>query len=93
MRPVSMKRANNDAIQGSPRPPISESSRSPAPPVVFLAAEQNSAGTCPGGGRCNGTGGHQGCNGCPAYNNRVAKTAQYALAQGTERTPGVSTLR
>lgn len=39
------------------------------------------SGTCPGGGRCNGTGGHDGCNGCPAYNNRISKTAQFALQQ------------
>ncbi|CAN9281062.1 unnamed protein product [Alternaria alternata] len=39
------------------------------------------AGTCPGGGRCNGTGGQQGCSGCPAFNNRVSKTAKFALAQ------------
>jgi len=44
-------------------------------------AEVHTAGTCPGGGRCNGTGGQQGCSGCPAYNNRVSKTAQFALAQ------------
>ena len=37
------------------------------------------SGTCPGGGRCNGTGGTQGCAGCPAYNNRISKTAQIAL--------------
>ncbi|KAL1655817.1 GATA type transcriptional activator of nitrogen-regulated proteins [Didymella pomorum] len=30
---------------------------------------------------CNGTGGQQGCNGCPAFNNRVSKTAKFALQQ------------
>lgn len=45
-----------------------------------------SAGTCPGGGLCNGTGGNEGCNGCPAYNNRVKKTAQSALAQSRDIT-------
>lgn len=40
-------------------------------------------GSCPGGGKCNGTGGAEGCNGCPAYNNRVAKSAQLT-------TPGCS---
>ncbi|KAK2737417.1 putative electron transfer flavoprotein subunit [Myotisia sp. PD_48] len=34
-----------------------------------------SRGTCPGGGNCNGTGGAVGCDGCPAYNNRVYKAA------------------
>lgn len=34
-----------------------------------------SSGSCPGGGNCNGTGGAEGCDGCPAYNNRVYKNA------------------
>ncbi len=49
--------------------------------ATYVAADHVATGSCPGGGRCNGTGGQQGCNGCPAYNNRVAKTAQVALAQ------------
>jgi GATA-binding protein, other eukaryote len=53
----------------------------PSPRATYVAADQLTAGTCPGGGRCNGTGGHAGCNGCPAYNNRVSKTAAFALAQ------------
>ncbi|KAJ5782852.1 hypothetical protein N7457_004626 [Penicillium paradoxum] len=31
-------------------------------------------GSCPGGGSCNGTGGAEGCDGCPAYNNRIYKS-------------------
>jgi GATA-binding protein, other eukaryote len=49
--------------------------------TTYVATDTMAAGTCPGGGRCNGTGGHAGCNGCPAYNNRVSKTAAFALAQ------------
>ncbi|KAI9821761.1 MAG: putative electron transfer flavoprotein subunit [Pycnora praestabilis] len=49
--------------------------------ATYVAADQVPTGSCPGGGRCNGTGGAQGCSGCPAYNNRVSKTAQYTLAQ------------
>lgn len=45
-----------------------------------MTAEQTPSGTCPGGGRCNGTGGAEGCNGCPAYNNRVSKLAQMGVA-------------
>ncbi|MCJ1477654.1 putative electron transfer flavoprotein subunit [Lambiella insularis] len=30
-------------------------------------------GSCPGDGRCNGTGGAYGCAGCPTYNNLLAK--------------------
>ncbi|KAJ5279299.1 hypothetical protein N7478_004671 [Penicillium angulare] len=35
-------------------------------------------GSCPGGGSCNGTGGAEGCDGCPAYNNRIYKSAPRA---------------
>ncbi|KAJ9107389.1 hypothetical protein QFC21_000839 [Naganishia friedmannii] len=31
------------------------------------------AGTCPGDGLCNGTGGKSACEGCPTYNNSSAK--------------------
>ncbi|KAF2129426.1 hypothetical protein P153DRAFT_316365 [Dothidotthia symphoricarpi CBS 119687] len=91
-RPVNLKRNTQTqptvAAQQSPRPCHSETrSTSPgnlaASPRVatYVAADQMSVGTCPGGGRCNGTGGQQGCSGCPAFNNRVSKTAKFALAQ------------
>lgn len=31
-------------------------------------------GTCPGDGRCNGTGGTDACNGCPTFNNALQAT-------------------
>jgi GATA-binding protein len=91
-RPVSLKRNTNTQpvvpVQQSPAPSSERSDRtSPgnlaASPKVatYVAADQMAAGTCPGGGRCNGTGGQQGCSGCPAFNNRVSKTAKFALAQ------------
>ncbi|KAI1153208.1 hypothetical protein F4825DRAFT_273781 [Nemania diffusa] len=46
------------------------------PGATYVAADQTPSGSCPGGGRCNGTGGAEGCSGCPAYNNRIAKSAQ-----------------
>ncbi|KAI1505370.1 hypothetical protein F5X99DRAFT_278917 [Biscogniauxia marginata] len=46
------------------------------PGATYVAADQTPTGSCPGGGRCNGTGGAEGCSGCPAYNNRIAKSAQ-----------------
>ncbi|EGD88826.1 hypothetical protein H112_03745 [Trichophyton rubrum D6] len=56
-----------------------------ASPVASDVSAQNAsgcgstpAGTCPGGGSCNGTGGAVGCDGCPAYNNRVYKAAPRA---------------
>jgi len=51
------------------------SSTSPALTAAPLSRDTHN-GSCPGGGQCNGTGGARGCNGCPAYNNRLAKKAQ-----------------
>ncbi|KAI8942420.1 sterol regulatory element binding protein, transcription factor Sre1, variant 2 [Plenodomus lindquistii] len=91
-RPVNLKRNTQPlpftTVQSGSTPPQAENGgASPgnvaASPRVatYVAADQMSAGTCPGGGRCNGTGGQQGCSGCPAFNNRVSKTAKFALAQ------------
>lgn len=41
-----------------------EATRPDSPPPV---------GSCPGDGRCNGTGGKMGCEGCPTYNNSSSK--------------------
>jgi GATA-binding protein len=88
-RPVNLKRnTNTQPVQQISTPCQGHNGRtSPgnlaASPKVatYVAADQMAAGTCPGGGRCNGTGGQQGCSGCPAFNNRVSKTAKFALAQ------------
>lgn len=101
-RPVNLKRSSQTQpivpLQQSPAPGQDEKDRtSPgilaASPRVatYVAADQMAAGTCPGGGRCNGTGGQQGCSGCPAFNNRVAKTAKFALAQAKATSSGQPT--
>lgn len=85
MRPVGLKRgaaANAYSADGQPQ------DRATSPNTIqggatYVSADQTSNGTCPGGGRCNGTGGHDGCSGCPAYNNRISKTAQVALRQAS----------
>lgn len=69
----------------------SPSTFSGSPRATYVAADQVAVGTCPGGGRCNGTGGQQACSGCPAYNNRVSKTAQFALAQSNTQQPAQNT--
>ncbi|KAI1824179.1 hypothetical protein F4861DRAFT_539203 [Xylaria intraflava] len=58
------------------------------PGATYVAADQTPSGSCPGGGRCNGTGGAEGCGGCPAYNNRIAKSAQL---QNQVPSPGMDT--
>ncbi|KAH9000148.1 hypothetical protein EDB92DRAFT_1829605 [Lactarius akahatsu] len=37
-----------------------------------LLAPHLSGGTCPGDGRCDGTGGASACSGCPTYNNALS---------------------
>lgn len=82
-RPTSLKKPPNVVPTGSSRQVPSKgtspstSSAKPAtnvPGATYVAASQMPKGTCPGGGRCNGTGGAEGCHGCPAYNNRMSKS-------------------
>ncbi|KAG6004427.1 hypothetical protein E4U21_001095 [Claviceps maximensis] len=86
-RPTTLKKPPNVVVSGSSRPlphkPTALSSK-PGPSSCssnYVSADQMPTGTCPGGGRCNGTGGAEGCNGCPAFNNRVSKTAQLNMMQ------------
>ncbi|KAI0171755.1 hypothetical protein GGR52DRAFT_437994 [Hypoxylon sp. FL1284] len=82
-RPINLKRPPSTvsaATKGTPEKPSATICSQPAPANIpgatYVAADQMPSGSCPGGGRCNGTGGAEGCSGCPAYNNRVAKGAQ-----------------
>ncbi|KZM25952.1 sequence-specific DNA binding [Ascochyta rabiei] len=91
-RPVNLKRnppsqptvssQQSPTSNASANREVSPGNLAASPQVAtYVAADQMAAGTCPGGGRCNGTGGQQGCSGCPAFNNRVSKTAKFALQQ------------
>ncbi|KND87860.1 GATA factor SREP [Tolypocladium ophioglossoides CBS 100239] len=87
-RPTSLKKPPTVVSTGPPRPGPSKTSSALgcrlAPSMTgatYVSAEQTPTGTCPGGGRCNGTGGAEGCNGCPAFNNRVSKSAQLNVMQ------------
>ncbi|KAJ7588321.1 hypothetical protein C8J56DRAFT_785898 [Mycena floridula] len=59
----------------TPPPPSSKSG--PKSPTNNPATN----GTCPGDGRCDGTGGTSACSGCPTYNNAVAANARLELAK------------
>ncbi len=82
MRPVGLKRG---APPGHPIDGQAHDRHTPPGAMqggaTYVSVDHSTPGTCPGGGRCNGTGGHEGCSGCPAYNNRISKTAQVALQQ------------
>lgn len=95
-RPKNLKRPPSYAPVSvvSAAPDSSSTARGAAPSraasatlTPIVAAEQVQTGSCPGGGKCNGTGGHAGCDGCPAFNNRVSKTAQMALSHTHNATP------
>ncbi|KAK4141084.1 uncharacterized protein C8A04DRAFT_39411 [Dichotomopilus funicola] len=94
-RPINLKRP--PAAPGSAAKPsqvkLSPKAQVPllpnAPVAKYVAADQTPSGSCPGGGRCNGTGGAEGCSGCPAYNNRVSKSASISVlkCQGASKPP------
>ncbi|KAH8752013.1 GATA zinc finger protein [Diaporthe sp. PMI_573] len=93
-RPTNLKRPPTIVPSGSQSATGSTSPKEASPQAVpqaagakYVAADQTPKGTCPGGGRCNGTGGAEGCSGCPAYNNRVAKSASLNVLQGQHSTP------
>ncbi|KAI0106268.1 hypothetical protein GGR51DRAFT_518457 [Nemania sp. FL0031] len=82
-RPTNLKRppsivttTQTNVGDKSTSAPCSQGSVTGMPGATYVAADQTPSGSCPGGGRCNGTGGAEGCSGCPAYNNRIAKSAQ-----------------
>jgi GATA-binding protein len=82
-----LKRPPSTAPPG-PHPPDTRASPTRTAPLhqstagaTYVAADQTPVGSCPGGGKCNGTGGADGCSGCPAFNNRVSKSAHFASGQ------------
>lgn len=54
---------------------------SKAPNGAAAAAPVVVAGTCPGDGRCDGTGGTTSCSGCPTFNNNVNAFAMCASVE------------
>lgn len=94
-RPTKLKRPPTTIIcseQPSPEPTQSEfrsgsSHIHTASGATYVSADQTPTGSCPGGGRCNGTGGADGCSGCPAYNNRVSKSAHFSVSDKQSSNP------
>lgn len=79
-QPTSPEQAN------SPLNPTAPATVHAAGGSTYVAADHISSGSCPGGGKCNGTGGADGCSGCPAYNNRVSKTANLSVPHDRQST-------
>ncbi|KAJ5654136.1 hypothetical protein N7490_001139 [Penicillium lividum] len=68
-RPTKRNRVQQTPDGPESKPPTTHHMESTA------TSEGGCKGSCPGGGSCNGTGGAEGCDGCPAYNNRIYKSA------------------
>ena len=89
-RPTNLKRPPPIVSSSGQRSP--EQRNSPARTgtatagATYVAADHTPVGSCPGGGRCNGTGGAEGCSGCPAFNNRVSKSAHFTISQDRQQT-------
>ncbi|KAF7513084.1 hypothetical protein GJ744_011350 [Endocarpon pusillum] len=71
------KRGRPSSLSPSAESPVSNHSKQPS---RSYRAPEHSSGSCPGGGQCNGAGGAEACSGCPAFNNRVAKTTNVIVA-------------
>lgn len=89
-RPTNLKRPP-PILAPAPRSPEPRGSPARAGPSnqgsagsTYVSADQTAVGSCPGGGKCNGTGGADGCSGCPAFNNRVSKSAHFTVSQGRQ---------
>ncbi|PQE03841.1 GATA zinc finger protein [Rutstroemia sp. NJR-2017a BBW] len=91
-RPTNLKRppitapAGSNSVEQRTSPSTCGVMSHPTAGATYVAADQTPTGSCPGGGRCNGTGGAEGCSGCPAFNNRVAKSAHFSTSQDRQST-------
>ncbi|EED22996.1 siderophore transcription factor SreA [Talaromyces stipitatus ATCC 10500] len=83
------KRNRNRPQITTPGPNSDSHSASPDPTTapVQSGCGSGSTGSCPGGGNCNGTGGAEGCDGCPAYNNRLFKSTARVSSQPLQAQP------
>ncbi|KAI9868895.1 MAG: putative electron transfer flavoprotein subunit, partial [Pleopsidium flavum] len=78
---LDSQHAPHQCKSSTPSSHSNHTTQHPTAGAIYVPADQVPTGSCPGGGRCNGTGGANGCDGCPAYNNRISKTAQSTLLQ------------
>jgi GATA-binding protein, other eukaryote len=73
---MSPKSPSASTVMRIPTPAASPPSNQASPVMAGSAKDQSQskthlAGTCPGDGRCDGTGGTSACSGCPTYNNNA----------------------
>ena len=54
-------------------------------PAASPSPKPHHAGTCPGDGRCDGTGGADACSGCPTFNNALQAARPSAEDSSVDR--------
>ncbi|CAE6425983.1 unnamed protein product [Rhizoctonia solani] len=92
-RPVTLGRTSTPSYTFISQQPPTASSTGANDPMGTPAATDpvsHTGGTCPGDGRCDGTGGASACAGCPAFNNNIAVVNPHEQSQVQVRTPGLS---
>ncbi|KAJ1306810.1 hypothetical protein OPQ81_007797 [Rhizoctonia solani] len=90
-RPVALgKTATPSYTFVSQQPPAGSPAGVIDPPSMAAAPSSHTGGTCPGDGRCDGTGGASACAGCPAFNNNIAAANSHEQSQPQARPAGVS---
>ncbi|KAH8103912.1 hypothetical protein BXZ70DRAFT_923323 [Cristinia sonorae] len=92
-RPVNLARSTTSSAPSATHPNASTTRHmSASPPSVLTPATSppqpngqqtlsgDHSGTCPGDGRCDGTGGTSACSGCPTFNNAIVAAMQSVSA-------------
>lgn len=64
---------------------LQQHSAAAAPTVASPSNKSHTGGTCPGDGRCDGTGGTNACAGCPTFNNALGVSSRMDLDSPTQR--------
>ncbi|KAF8799957.1 hypothetical protein BYT27DRAFT_7217319 [Phlegmacium glaucopus] len=87
--------AGQSSVTSSPTgaktgPSSSSAAAASAPSTPKISHSSATGGTCPGDGRCDGTGGTSACSGCPTYNNALAISARLELENAAAATAAVA---
>ena len=91
-RPATLGRTPTPSYTFVSQPPPTTSPTGVSEPPAAAAPAVPSGhpgGTCPGDGRCDGTGGASACAGCPAFNNNIASANSREQPQTQAQTTGV----
>jgi GATA-binding protein, other eukaryote len=84
-RPANLGRTPTPPSTEQVSEPGQHSPEAQSPPAMLTPAasplsdsqhQKHAGGTCPGDGRCDGTGGTSACAGCPTYNNILSHSAR-----------------